>query len=150
MRAGELAAPYPTVALSDSALEAARLLAARNLPGLVVVDDAGRPSTVLPGTQVLRMAVPQYCQDDPRLARVIDEAAADVFVRGLGGRTVEQCLPRERRELPVVDPQATVLEVAALMARARSPLVAVAEPDDAGRLLGVITLDALLDRMLGT
>jgi CBS domain containing-hemolysin-like protein len=124
------------------------LLAERHLPGLVVVDEAGRPSTVLPGTQVLRMALPQYCQDDPALARVIDEAAADVFLRGLGDRTVEQCLPRERRELPVVDPQATVLEVAALMARARSPLVAVANPD--GTLRGVITLDALLDRVLGS
>jgi CBS domain-containing protein len=148
MRAGDLAAPYPTVALSTPAIEAARLLAQRNLPGLVVVDERGRPSTVLPGTQVLRMAVPRYCQDDPTLARVIDEAAADVFLRGLGDRTVEQCLPRERRELPVVDAQATVLEVAALMARARSPLVAVAEPD--GTVGGVITLDALLDRMLAS
>jgi CBS domain-containing protein len=148
MRAGELATPYPAVGFSTPAYDAAELLAERHLPGLVVVDEAGRPSTVLPGTQVLRMALPQYCQDDPALARVIDEAAADVFLRGLGDRTVEQCLPRERRELPVVDPQATVLEVAALMARARSPLVAVANPD--GTLSGVITLDALLDRVLGS
>ncbi len=56
--------------------------------------------------------------------------------------------PRGRRELPVVDPEATVLEVAALMARTRSPLVAVAEPD--GTLRGAITLDALLDRTLGS
>jgi len=148
MRAGDFATPLPTVALATPAIEAARLLAGQNLPGLIVVDDRGRPATVLPGTQVLRMAVPQYCQDDPALARVIDEAAADVFLRGLGDRTVEQCLPRERRELPVVDPQATVLEVAALMARTRSPLVAVADPD--GTMRGAITLDALLERMLAS
>ena len=47
----------------------------------------------------------------------------------------------------IVGPDATVLETAALMARARSPLVAVV---DAGTMLGAITLDALLDRMLGT
>jgi CBS domain-containing protein len=49
--------------------------------------------------------------------------------------------------LPVVGPDATVLEVAALMARARTPLVAVVA---GGEMLGAITLDALLDRMLGT
>jgi hypothetical protein len=107
-----------------------------------------RPATILPGTQVLRMAVPAYCQDDPALARVIDEAAADVFLNGVAHRTVAELLPHERRELPVVDPDATVLEVAAVMARTRSPLVAVAGGDR--RLLGAITLDALLDRMLGT
>jgi CBS domain-containing protein len=145
MRAGDLAESYPTVELSTPVVEAARLLAGRSLPGLIVVD-GGRPLTVLPGTQVLRLAIPRYCQDDPTLARVIDEPSADVFLRGLGGRTVAGSLPRERRELPVVDPDATVLEVAAVMARTRSPLVAVAEPG--GPLLGAITLDALLDRML--
>ena len=51
---------------------------------------------------------------------MVDEATADVFLRGLGDRTVAETLPRERRELPVVDPDATVLEVAALMARTRT------------------------------
>jgi CBS domain-containing protein len=148
MRARDLAAPFPTVRPDSPALEAARLLAGQNLPGLIVVDDAGRPKTILPGTQVLRMAIPTYCQDDPALARVIDEAAADVFLRGVGDRTVAELLPRERRELPVVDPDATVLEVAAVMARSRSPLVAVAEKNQP--LIGAITLDAMLDRMLDT
>jgi CBS domain-containing protein len=57
-------------------------------------------------------------------------------------------LPREHRELPVVDPDATVLEIAAVMARARSPLVAVAAKNRP--LVGAITLDAMLDRLLGT
>ena len=84
--------------------------------------------TILPGTQVLRMAVPRYCQDDPALARVVDEAAADVFLARAGrphrGRTACRA---SRGELPVVDPDATVLEIAALMARTRSPLVAVVD-----------------------
>jgi CBS domain-containing protein len=145
VRAGDLATECPTVTLQTSALEAARHLALQNLPGLVVVDQSGRPVTVLPGTQVLRLAVPRYCQDDPALARVIDEQHADLLLRELAGRTVLQCLPHERRELPVVDPDATVLEVAALMARTRSPVVAVV---DKGRMTGAITLDSLLDRML--
>jgi CBS domain-containing protein len=147
MRAHDLAAPFPTVALSTSALQAARLLAANDLPGLIVVDDRGLPNTVLPGTQVLRMAIPRYCIDDPALARVIDEEHADRFMADLADRTVAELLPEHPGELPVVDPDATVLEIAALMARARSPLVAVVR----GRqMLGAITLDALLDRMLGT
>ena len=122
------------------------MLAGQDLPGLIVVDDRERPLTILAGTQVLRMAVPSYCQEDPTLARVIDEAAADVFHRGLGDRTVADGLPKERRELPVVESDATALEMAALMARTRTPLVAVVDED--GRLLGAVTLDALLDRVL--
>jgi CBS domain-containing protein len=146
VHAQELAAPFPTVGLDTPAVEAARLMAEQNLPGLIVVDGIGRPATILPGTQVLRMAIPSYCQDDPALARVVDEAAADVFLRGVGDRTVAELLPREHGELPVVAPDATVLEVAAIMARSRSPLVAVAGTDQP--MLGAITLDALLDRML--
>ncbi len=146
MRAADLVSPYPTVRPETPALEAARLLAGQDLPGLIVVDDRERPSTILAGTQVLRMAVPSYCQEDPTLARVIDEAAADVFHRGLGDRTVADGLPKQRRELPVVESDATVLEMAALMAQTRTPLVAVVDGD--GRLLGAVTLDALLDRVL--
>ena len=148
MRARDLVVSYPSVRGSTLAIDAARLLAAQHLPGLIVVDEQDRPLTILPGTQVLRLAVPQYCQDDPALARVVDEAAADVFLRGLGDRTVDECLPRERRELPVVDEDATTLEIAALMARTRSPLVAVVA--DTGSLRGAIRLHVLLNRMLGS
>jgi CBS domain-containing protein len=147
MRAGDLAVPFLTVGTDTLAVEAARLLAVQNLPGLIVVDPRGRPVTILPGTQVLRMAVPRYIQDDPALARVVDEAAADVFVQELGERTVAEVLPEQPRELAVVDADATVLEVAALMARTRTPLVAVIGDD--GALLGAVTLDALLDRLVG-
>jgi CBS domain-containing protein len=147
MRARALAAPFPTVGLDTSALEAARLLAGGNLPGLIVVDHHRQPKTILAGTQVLRMALPRYCIDDPTLARVIDEEHADRFLTDLADRTVAECLPDERRELPVVGPEATVLEIAALMARARTPLVAVVADR---QILGAITLDALLDRMLAT
>ena len=55
------------------------------------------------------------------------------------------CLPPPPHDLPIVSPAATLLEIAALMARTRSPLVAVVE----GRLLrGAVTLDRLLDQVL--
>ncbi|SDJ03306.1 CBS domain-containing protein [Nonomuraea jiangxiensis] len=145
MRARDLLVDFPIVNLGSPVIDAARLLADQDLPGLIVVGDDGLPVTILPGTQVLRLAVPGYCLEDPALARVVDEAHADAFLRALDGRTVREALPRQQRELPVTDPDATVLELAALMARTRSPLVAVVGE---GRLLGAVTLQALLDRVL--
>lgn len=146
MRARDLVGDFPTVRRDTLVIDAARLLAGQDLPGLIVLDDDGRPWTVLPGTDVLKMAVPRYCQNDPALARVIDEAAADVFIQQLGDATVARALPERLRELPVVDDDATALEIAALMARSRSPLVAVVNVR--GTMIGAITLDALLDRVL--
>lgn len=146
MRAAHLASPFPTVGMETPAIEAARLLAGQHLPGLIVVDRAGMPATILPGTEVLRLALPSYLVDDPALARAVDEASADAALPDVGSATVAECLPREYRPLPVVGPDATLLEIAALMARCRVPLVAVVRKG--GPMLGAITLDALLDRML--
>lgn len=148
MRAADVAIQMNAVGEDTPAREAVRVLAAQDLPGLIVLDRKGRPLTVLAGTQVLRMALPSYCQDDPALARVIDEAAADLIFEGIGQRTVADLLPRNRPELPAVSADATLLEVAAVMARSNVPLVAVVDADRV--MTGAITLDGLLDRMLGT
>jgi CBS domain-containing protein len=145
VRARDLLIDLPTVTLDTPVVDAARLLADQDLPGLIVVDGAALPKAVLPGTQVLRLAVPGYCQDDPALARVVDEAHADTFLSSLAGRTVREALPSHPRDLPVADPDATLLELAALMARTRSPLVAIV---DDGTLLGAVTLRALMARAL--
>jgi CBS domain-containing protein len=50
-------------------------------------------------------------------------------------------LPKQRQYVPVVDADDTIIEVAELMARVRSPLVAVVKD---GRLHGVITASRLL------
>jgi CBS domain-containing protein len=114
-------------------------------PGLIVLDHRGLPHTILPGMQVLRFAIPRYVQDDPKLAAVVDGVSADAFCQALAGTAVRELLPAKAHELPVVDGGDTVLEIAAVMARTRTPVVAVVED---GRLLGAVTLDALLDRML--
>jgi CBS domain-containing protein len=111
----------------------------------VVVDEDGHPKTILPGSQVLRFVLPRYVQDDPPLARVYDEAAADKLCGRLAEFTVRELLVRERPTLPVVDGDATAMEVAAVMARMHSPLVAVV---DGGELLGAITVSSLLDVVL--
>ncbi|MEV0830350.1 CBS domain-containing protein, partial [Nonomuraea rubra] len=93
MRARDLIIDFPTVTSDTSIAAAARLLAQQRLPGLIVVDEQGLPLSVLPGTQVLRLAVPDYCQEDPALARVVDEEHADRFLRSVAGRTVRDALP---------------------------------------------------------
>ena len=148
MRARDLATEVPTVTPDTNALAAARLLSRERLPGLIVIDDDDRPFTVLPGSQVLRYLVPQYVQDEPPLARAYDEKASDELCAKLTTSTVGDLLPAkpDLDELPVLDRDATTIEVAAVMARTHTPLVAVV--DDDGRLVGGITVRQLLDRLL--
>lgn len=148
MRARALAQDLPTLSLDDEAWAAARLIASRRLPGIAVVDPDGRPVAVLPASQVLRSVVPAYIQEDPPLARVVDERSADrLCAEGLAGKRVRDLLPsgRHRVELAEVDGDATVVECAAAMARLRSPLLAVV---DDGQLRGLLTASHLLEMML--
>lgn len=150
MRAGDLAQPFPVVTPDTEALTAVRAMATSRLPGLVVCDDDGHPYTVLPGSQVLRFLIPDYLQHDPALARALDERASDELCGKLERVTVRTLLPspRDVDELPVVDRDATTLEVAAVMARMHSPIVAVVDEDDTGAVLGVITASRLLRHLL--
>ncbi|WP_332644092.1 CBS domain-containing protein [Aeromicrobium sp.] len=143
MRARELAKKYPTVGVESDAWKAAQTMARDALPGLIVLAEDGSPYAVLPGSQVLRFVVPQYVQDDLALARVYNEEAAEELCRRLTGKTVHELLPskNDQEELPVVDGDATAMEVAAVMARMHSPIVAVVED---GKLLGAITASKLL------
>ncbi|MGP3972135.1 CBS domain-containing protein [Streptomyces sp. 6N223] len=153
MRARELAEEYPSVTLDSDALDAARLLAGQRLPGLVVMDEADEPYAILPASRLVMVLVPDYVMEDPALAAVIDEKHADRMCQALRGMTVRDCLPSQpgkRLPLPAAEPDDTAMEVAALMARERSPLVAVVERDKLGaRTLGVITAAHLLERLLG-
>jgi CBS domain-containing protein len=148
VRARDLAQDLPVVGPEDSALTAARLIAERRLPGIAVVDATGRPVAVLPASQVLRFVVPDYVQEDPALARVVDEAGAErLCLEGLSGELVKDLLPSERHkvELAAVDGDATVLGCAAVMARLRSPVLVVVED---GRVRGLLTASHLLEVLL--
>lgn len=143
MLARQIAEDYPSVRMDSDALAAAKLLAEHRLPGIVVTDGDRVPRAVLPASQVVRFLVPGYIQDDPSLAGVLSESVADRVADALRGKTVGQLLPDSAAKpvLPVVRADDTVIEVAALMARCRSPLVAVVEGK---RMVGVITASRLL------
>ena len=151
MHARDLAEAFPVVRLDDDALEATRMLTDQGLPGLVVVDEHGGPLVVLPASQVLRFALPEYIEEDPALARVYGEREADTFCKELVGRRVRelmpgrQYLPKRDRDRPVVPAAATLIEVASVMTRQHSPVVAVVDDE---QILGVITVHRLLGAAL--
>ncbi|MGB3439516.1 MAG: CBS domain-containing protein [Actinophytocola sp.] len=146
MHAKEMAEDFPVIGVESDAWEAVTQLAEHRLPGLVVMGDDGRPEAVLPASQVVRILVPSYVQDDPSLAGVLSESMADRVADKLRGKKVRQLLPADAPELAVVNDDDTIVEVAAVMARLRCPLAAVMDGDT---LVGVITASRLLELALG-
>ena len=141
MHAEDIAEDFPVIAIDSNALDAARMLAEHRLPGIVVTDLAGQPYAVLPASQVVRFIVPTYVQDDPSLAGVLDESMANHAGEKLAGKTVRDVLPEHLLDVPAANADDTIIEVAALMVRLRSPLIAVLKD---GKLHGVITASRLL------
>jgi CBS domain-containing protein len=141
MRAEDIAEDFPIVAVDSDAVEAARTIAEHGLPGLLVTDTSGKPYAVLPAFAILRFILPRYVQDDLTLAGVLGEPTPDQAVQNLADKTVGDVLPDYLRDMPSVDARDTITKVAAEMARARSPLIAVTKDR---KLHGVITASRLL------
>lgn len=149
MKARDLASAYPSVRADAPAADAARLLTELGRPALVVVDEHDHPVAILPASQVLRFVIPRYIQDDPTLARVVDEEFADHMCDSLAGKTVAELLPDQGPKLVVLEPDDNAIEIAAIMAGNRSPLVAVV--DGRGKqapMIGAITVASLLAALL--
>jgi CBS domain-containing protein len=146
VRAEQIAEDFPVVRSDSDAIDAVRLIAEHRLPGLVITDPSGRPLQILPASEVVRLLLPAYIQDDPALAGVIGELNADRVAEKLSGKSIAEILPRTAAQLASVSADDTIIEVAAVMARERSPLAAVVTD---GRLIGVITASRLLDVALG-
>jgi hypothetical protein len=82
------------------------------------------------------------------IADPVAKAVRMMAVGRMGGLSVGDCLPRQPLRPATVALDATLLEIAALMARLRSPLVAVVDAD--GVLVGTITLERLLTSLAVT
>jgi CBS domain-containing protein len=144
MRARDLAVPYPSLPVDAPAAEVARLLAEEQIDA-VFVERQGQLQGVVSDIGLLARLLPGYIIEDPKLAQVLEEGAADLLWRRLEGHTAAELLPKRGADVPQVDGDATLMEVAAVMAGAQAPLVAVRE---GGRLIGGITSSALLTRLL--
>ena len=105
----------------------------------------GRLAGVVSERDLLRSLLPSYITQAESLAGVLEEKAADVLWQRLEGKSVADLLPKDGDVLPDVQGEDTLIEVASMMVRAGTSLVAVWEGE---RLLGGITVSALLDRLL--
>lgn len=149
MRASDLRVHFPVVGRETSALEAARLIAADHLAGLVVADESGVPSAVVSAVDVLALMLPGYLLDDLSLAGVLDEGAAEELLSHAGKHSIGDLLDDEHvrlYDLLTVDSDATIVELSALMADARAQIAQVkGEPGDPPMFL---TLPAVMDAIL--
>jgi CBS domain-containing protein len=146
MLARELARPVPTLRLDDPATEVGQLLATEAAGVVFLADPGGRLVGVVTDAGLLWYLLPPYLHQDPALAGVLGEAAADSLRDRLAGRTAGDLLVTAYRDVPEIGGDANLIEVAALLVRTRAPVAAVRE---AGRLLGGITTSALLTHLLG-
>ncbi len=147
MKARNLVSPQPTVRSDDPATAAMAQLARPQVRAVLVLDAEGRLVGVLSDSMLLRQLLPPYVEQDTALARVVAENAADVLADRLRGRSVADLLPEDVDEEPIVDADATLIEVASVMVRVPAPMVGVIE-DDA--LIGGITIEDLLSHLLAS
>jgi CBS domain-containing protein len=150
MRATDLQTPLPVIGRSTTALEAARLIAADRLPGLVVGDADGKPVAVVSTVDVLALLVPSYVLDDLSLAGVFDERGSEEMWQNARERTIAELLDDDGvrlRDILMVDDDATIVEIAAQMADSRSQIALVRNsPPGAPQF---IELPTLMNAILG-
>ena len=149
MRATDLQVPLPLVDRETTLLDAARLIADDRLGGLVVVDEKGRPASVVAAVDVLRMMLPPYLIEDLSLAGVFDERGAEDVWGPVGSRTIGALLDDDGVEvygLHTIDGDATLVEVAAEMAAARVRIALIRLPE--GSEPRFITLSGVMDAIL--
>ncbi len=145
VKAGEFAAPYPTISAAAPAEEAGRLLAGEDVSVLLVHDDGGLPVGALHDVALLQAMLPSYLVEDRALARMLGDGDADELWSRLHGKTVGELINSER-SLPTVQADATLVQVAAEMCATGAALIAVIDGD---RIVGGITSSALITKLLG-
>ena len=145
MRAGDLASPHESLAAEAAAAEAAAVLGRRDVRAILVLESGGGLAGVLSDSFLLRRLLPSYVAEDEALAGVLDESFAGELAARLDGLRVEDLLPPDSDETPEVDQEATLVQVASVMVRTRSPLVGVLED---GRLVGGIAINDLLAQLM--
>ena len=147
VRARDLAVQVPTVTPAESVWDAARIVASGPWASVVVVDAGQRLLAVLPGSQLVGLALPEYVRDDAALASVVDESFVDTMAPRLAAVTVAQALSDARHDPhPRVAVDATVTQIAETMADEETGVVVVVDDDQ--RVVGVVTAAAVL-RFLG-
>ncbi len=128
---------------ATSLLDAVAVLVAAGTSGVAVVDDHRVPRALLPGSQLVGQTVPTYVKDDPSLAAVLAEAEPSSLRARISSLTVADVLnDAEPDPLPLVDADASLLEIATTMSDVGVGIVLVVDAD--GRYVGGVTANDLL------
>lgn len=149
MRASDIATSLVVLDRGTPATKAVRLIAERDLLGLVIAEDGERPSEVVSSLDVVRFMLPGYLLDDLSLANTLGEAGVEDLFEALSGRTIGDLVDDETvtvRPVLVVPPDAGLVEVAARMADAGTQVALIggrsrSEPS-------FVTLPAVLDGLV--
>lgn len=144
MRALGLAGPQETLRADAPAHEAGLVLSRIQTSAVLVVDDGGFVDVVTE-EDLLRALLPGYIGDADALARVVEEGSSEQLWARLEGRTVRDLIAAGREHKPMVEGDATLVEVASVMVRAGVPIVAVVQEH---RIVGGITIDHLLSHLM--
>jgi len=149
VHASDLATTLAVVDRTTPALDAVRLIADRDLIGLVIAEADGHPSAVVSTVDVVRYMLPRYLLDDLSLTNTVGDVGLADLHQGLEGRTIGNLVDDADvavRSVPVVPAKAGAIEVAARMVDARTQVALVDDPSRAEP--GFVTLPALLDAIV--
>jgi CBS domain-containing protein len=146
MDARDLVVPLPAVSVATSVRDAARLVADQHAPGLIITDESGAVLGAISTTQLLRMALPTYLSQAPGLTRSFGDSSVASLFDECADRTVGSCMSGKHATSPTIAAGSRLLEVAELMARADSPVVAVVDPPQS--IVGAVTADAVMLALL--
>lgn len=141
MRARQLACDLPAVHPAQTVDSVVAALCAEHRPGVLVVGDAGTVQGAVSVDDLIGLLVPGPVRESPALSRAYDERNADQAVASLRSRRLQDALP-DPTPPPQVPGDATVVEIATAMRRARCPFALVT---DGGRVTGAVTADRLLE-----
>lgn len=149
MRISDLTSDLPVVDRSTSAADAVRLIAEQDLIGLVIADRDGHPKAVISAIDVTRLMLPRFIRDDLSLANVVGETGVEDLWDEIAGRTIGDVLDDEEvqaKKLLTVEPDASLVEVAARMVDARTQVCRVLGDDGVDH--GFATLPHVLDAIV--
>lgn len=149
MRAADLQVHLPLVDRDTTAVDAARLIADGRLAGLVIADKSGDRVALVSAIDVLGLLVPGYVLDDMALAGVFDDIADEEVWAHAERRKLGELVDDDSvriRDILRIDADATLIEVAAQMADARTHIAQVRspEPGPPGFLLLPTVMEAIL------
>lgn len=149
MHARDIATPLTIVDRSTPALDAVRLIAERDVVGLVVAEADGHPSSVVSSVDVVRYLLPGYLLDDLSLTNTVGDVGLEDLRQGLEHRTIGDLVDDADvtvRSVLVVPDDAGPVEIAARMVDARTQVALVQDAHATEPVF--VTLPGLLDAVV--